>query len=178
MSTRSHDRRIDRILAADYLDGLEERPLAEVRIMRTDAHEEESLFSYERRLLHGRLAILRAELERRAGGGAGSLVDALPSILADERRTTRGAFAGFGDVQIPYDHPSRRVTKLVSDDTLTRLPDLSDEEIRSHITGLEEAEREVSETRSKVIAVLDRLNHEIGRRYQTGETDPGDVLGD
>ena len=168
-------RRIDRIQEADYLNDIQSQPIERIRMMKSDVTEEETLVSYERRLLHGRLAILRAELDRRAGGGKGaSIVDMLPQILADERHNTRGSFPG-ADPSIP-DHPSRRVSKLVSDDTLANLAALSDDDIRTHIDELEGAERETSDTRQVVQHVLDTLNREIARRYASGEVDPGDAF--
>jgi hypothetical protein len=167
-------RRIDRVLEASFLADLQRRALDEIRAMRLDAAEEEAICSYERRLLHGRLAILRREIDRRAGTQSGSIIETLPEILADDRRTSRGSFP-VHDPNIAFT-PSRRVSKLVNDDTLARLDDLSDEELRARIVELEDVERDVSETRRSVIAVLDALNEEIGRRYRTGEADPSDVL--
>lgn len=168
-------RRIDRIQDPEFLRELPSQTIERIRMMKSDVTEEESLVSYERRLLHGRLAILRAELERRAGGAdARSIVDMLPEILADERHVSRGSFPG-DDPAIP-DHPSRRVTKLVSDDTLANLSTLSDDQIRAHVDELEAAERETSTTRTSIQRVLDELNREIARRYASGEVDPGDAL--
>lgn len=167
-------RRIDRILEPEFLRGVEQRSTNEVRVLRSDCSEEEALLSYERRILHGRLAILRAELDRRAGGGTSSIVDKLPEILADERRQSRGSFPSH-DPHL-YDRPSRRVSKLVTDDTLANLADHDDDAIRAHTREFEEAEREVSAQRRSVLDVLDALNRELARRYQSGEADPNDVL--
>ncbi|MGZ4120369.1 MAG: RsiG family protein, partial [Actinomycetota bacterium] len=56
-------RRLDRILDEGYLADLEKRSTDDVRAMRAETQEEEALLSYERRMLHGRLAILKKELE-------------------------------------------------------------------------------------------------------------------
>ncbi|MFA5890233.1 MAG: aerial mycelium formation protein [Actinomycetota bacterium] len=169
-------RRLDRVLDPTFPNDLQSRTTDEIRAMRMDCSEEEALLSYERRLIHGRLAILRAELELRAGGDeSDSIVDRLPQILAGESRGARGSFTA-RDPNITFQQASRRVTKLVSDDTLINLPSLSDEEIRAHVLELEGAELEVSETRVQVFAVLDRLTEEIARRYKTGEANPGDLL--
>lgn len=169
-------RRLDRILEQDYLSDLQARPTHEVRIMRTECAEEEALLSYERRLLHGRLAILRAELERRETGKDISIVEMLPSILADESSgPSRGSYPGL-DPNLDFLNPQRRVSKLISDDTLANLPSLESEEIRRASEELEAAEREVSGLRADLFRVLDELNAEIARRYQTGEADPADVL--
>ena len=67
--TAQGNRRIDRVLAEDFLDGLRDLPLAEVRQLRTEAEQEEVDLSYLRRMIQGRLDILRAERERRRRGG-------------------------------------------------------------------------------------------------------------
>lgn len=170
-------RRIDRVLAEDYLADLASRSMDEIRTMRRDATEEESLASYERRMLHGRLSVLRFELDRRAGKEEGSLVENLTKILADPSRgPSRGAIQMHDPDLEAFGEPSRRVSKLVSDDTLARLPDLDDDAIRAHIAEIEDAEREVSESRARLLDVLDALNDELARRYKTGEADPSDVL--
>jgi hypothetical protein len=168
-------RRIDRILEPGYLEALSDKGIDEIRLMRADCSEEEALASYERRLVHGRLAILRKELERRAGSDDSSLIDQLPGILADERRGTRGSFPGH-DPQFTYDRPTRHISKLVNDDTLATLPELSDAEVQARIATLEDAEREVSTQRASVLEVLNKLNTELARRYATGQADPSDVL--
>jgi hypothetical protein len=171
-------RRLDHILAAEYLADLPSRSTGEVRTMRAETQEEEALLSYERRMLHGRLAILKKELERRAkGGDAESLLELLPSILSDQdqRGPSRGSFPG-ADPNLDFAHPHRRVTKLVSDDTIANLPALDEAEIRRIIGELEAAEHEVSAVRRPLLDVLDALNKELARRYQSGEADPSDVL--
>jgi hypothetical protein len=171
-------RRLDHILAADYLADISARSTGDVRTMRAETQEEEALLSYERRMLHGRLAILKKELERRANGGdAGSLLELLPSILSDQdqRGPSRGSFPG-ADPNLDFAHPHRRVTKLVSDDTIANLPALDEAEIRRIVGELETAEHDVSATRRPLLDVLDALNKELARRYQTGEADPSDVL--
>src|SRR5664280_1763285 len=78
-------RRLDRVLAADYLAGLERRPLGDVRSLRREAEQEETDLSYTRRLIHGRIDILRAE-QRRRTGDIDNIVDHLPTVLAGEGR--------------------------------------------------------------------------------------------
>lgn len=168
-------RRLDRILTDGYTADLGEHTTQQIRIMRTECAEEETILSYERRLLHGRLAILRAELQRRETGASGSILEMLPSILSDEMGASRGVFPG-ADPNLDFQHPNRRVSKLLSDDTLANLPTLDADEVHSAIEDLEAAEREVSGLRNDLFVVLDQLNKEIARRYQTGEADPSDVL--
>jgi len=158
------NRRIDRMLDPAFLEGLEDAPLDEVRAKRDDCEEEESVHSYERRLIHARLDILEAEQKRRASGESPkSLIERLPQILADDDVSHRGSFPRLEAPPI-FDNPRRRVEKLVTNDTLARLTDLSESEISDAISALKDAEGEVSETRKAVQAVLDRLIEEIARR--------------
>jgi len=172
----SGKRRIDRILNRGYASDLEGRTIEQIRAMREECAEEEALVSYERRLLHGRLAVVRFEIDRRAGKVEGSVIDMLPQILADERGPSRGAFPGKDPDLEAFREPTRRISKLLSDDTLTSLPTLSDDELRDRLRALEEAEREVSDVRASLLPILDALNEEIGRRYKSGEADPSDAL--
>ena len=89
-------RRIDRVLSHGYLEGLADLPLDEVRQLRHEAEQEEADLSYVRRLLQGRVDIIKAELARRRGefGESGSIIDQLPRILADERTPARGLGRG------------------------------------------------------------------------------------
>jgi hypothetical protein len=57
--------RLERILEDGYLDGLASWSTAEVRRARAECEAEEEGISYARRVLQGRLDILRAELLRR-----------------------------------------------------------------------------------------------------------------
>ena len=80
-------RRIDRVLSEDYLSGLGSVDIAELRELRTEAEQEEVDLSYIRRMVQGRLDVIRAELNRRDGNGSGNLVEDLAAILADEPRS-------------------------------------------------------------------------------------------
>src|SRR5438270_8063420 len=77
------NRRIDKVLDPEFVAGLGQISLDDLRERRKDAEQEETDLSYLRRLLQGRLDILRAELARRDGEET-DLVQALPRILADE----------------------------------------------------------------------------------------------
>src|SRR2546428_13294731 len=155
--TKSGKRRIDRILHPSFVEGVVDAPLEVVREKRDECAEEEAVLSYERSLIHTRLRLLNAEEEQRAAGGAKrSLVERLPQILADDEVIHRGSFPNLEAPPI-YRHPRRRVEKLITNDTLARLPELSAEEISDAKSALEAAELEGSERRKAVPAVLDRL---------------------
>lgn len=159
------NRRSDRILDPSYLEGIDGLDEERLRALKEEAEQEETVLSYERRLLHARLDIIRAEIARRESGESSrSMIDRLPEILtAGEQPTHRGSFPKL-DPPPAFDPPRRRIEKLVTDDTLARLPDLSDEEIASILADLEGIEGEISESRRAIQAVLDRLVEELGRR--------------
>jgi hypothetical protein len=171
------NRRIDRILAPEYLLGLEQRPIEAVREMRGEAEQEEIDLSYLRRLLQGRIDILDAELgRRRRGEPPGSLVDALPGILADDRTEPRGMGRHVTLEPSRLDSHRRWVEALVSDTELSD-PTRHDEDTLVRLRDVLIAEeREVSRQRRAVQAVMDTCTEEITRRYRNGTADPGDLL--
>ena len=70
---------LDRIFGADYLAGLEQRAITDVRAMRAECQEIETGLSYLRRLVQGRLDIVGAEQQRRRDGlEPGDLVTSEP----------------------------------------------------------------------------------------------------
>ena len=81
------DTELDRILADEYLAGLEDRSTEELRALRAECQAIETQVSYLRRMVQGRHDIVAGELARRTHGEAASdasaLVDRLPEILAD-----------------------------------------------------------------------------------------------
>lgn len=173
-------RRIDRVLAEDYLSGLKEAPLSDVRALRAEAEQEEADLSYVRRLVQGRIDIIRAELARRSGGEEGSLVDSLASVLADN--SPRGPAHGLGrHVTVEptrVDAHQRYVESLVDDVDLSDTTARTDAELRSALETLEAEERTVSGKRRRVQEVMDALSAEMTRRYRDGEADVANLLPD
>lgn len=174
------NRRIDRVLAPDYLDRLGEVPMDELRALRREAEQEETDLSYLRRLLQGRLDILRAELARRADGGgdaAGDLVDALPRILSDEGTSApRGLGRHIAAEPSRADSHRRYVEALVADVDLSNLAAHDEESLTSVVATLEREERDVSAKRRAVQQVMDACTAEVTRRYRDGDADVSDLL--
>lgn len=164
-------RRIDRILDPAYLGDLPSRPTEELQGMHDECVEVETEVSYVRRLAQARVDILVAELDRRAAGGSlGSLIDALPQILADT-----GARGGPGSVRMPQQMaPSmdvewtRGLEPLVTDATLANLPTLGDDEVGDTLERLRSLESEVSTTRRSLHRVIDALDRELASRLRVG----------
>ena len=169
-------RRIDKVLASDYLAGLDQLPLEEIRALRDDAGQEETDLSYLRRLLQGRIDIASAELSQRAGGESAGLVGALPHILAD---APRGQARGMGRHQVsePSNAGStRRAEEQLASMDVTELSDRDDDEVQALLVGLRGAEADISARRRAVQEVFDAASAEITKRYRDGRADVGDLL--
>ena len=172
-------RRIDRVLAAGFVDDLAILSLDEVRGRRRDAEQEEADLSYLRRLLQGRLDLVRAEQERRGGPNAaegGSIVDALPGILADGTRSTRGSGRHLTVEPSRIDDHRRAAEALAADTELSDPQAMSDDELAEALATFTEAERSVSEVRRQVQAAMDTLTAEVARRYRDGEATVDELL--
>jgi hypothetical protein len=167
-------RRLDKILDPGFVRGLGDTPDDELRSRLRESREEEEELSYVRRLLHGRLDILRAELEARKGGrGTAQALEVLREALAEGSATPnhRGARAPVG-ARVAASAGRRRAERVVSDDHLARLPDLQSDEIESVIGRATDEERRVSEHRRKLHAVIDTLEAELASRYRAGLAPP------
>lgn len=169
-------RRIDRVLAADYVLSLGELTLSALRERRDEAAQEETDLSYLRRLLHARIDIVRAEQQRRTSGGD-SIVDRLAAILADN---AIGPATGSGRHQ--QLEPSRagehrrQAEALVGDADLSDVVALSDEKLAATLLTYAEEELSVSARRREVQVVMDTINAEIAGRYRSGDASVDDLL--
>ncbi|RJQ76516.1 aerial mycelium formation protein [Pseudonocardiaceae bacterium YIM PH 21723] len=170
-------RRIDRVLAPDYADGIEQRSLDEVRALRDDAAQEETDLSYLRRLLHARIDIVNAECKRRSDGGCASVVEQLVGILS-QNALSPAKGSGRHQTQEPSraDSHRRYVEALVSDVDLSNVMALSDDQLDRAIAAYRSEEESVSMRRREVQQVMDKLNAEIARRYQQGQASVDELL--
>jgi hypothetical protein len=168
------NRRIDRVLDPAYLDDLPAQEGSVLRRKRREAEQEETELSYLRRLLHGRIDMVRAEQARRAGQ-RGPVVDELPGILTDTSRATRA----FDKVRHLVTEPARRrrrVERLVSDVDLSDVAARTDDELARVLRTYEDEERQVSAVRTAVQQVLDSCAAELARRYTDGEASVTELL--
>jgi hypothetical protein len=168
VSDQPANRRIDKIRDPSFVDGLSEMSLDDVRARRDDCLAEREYLSLLRRLLQGRAEILKAEVEARASGTEGSLVDRLSQILSDDDHpmTSRGEALR---IAVPEDEmllARRRVERLAADAGISDPTTLNDEELGAAIDALVAEEHGVSEARRDVIEVLDVLQDELKRRYK------------
>lgn len=172
------NRRIDHVLATGFLDRLQDVGLDELRTMRSEAEQEETDLSYLRRLLQGRMDILKAEVARRSGGEGDSLIDLLPGILADETSPDSPHGSGRHAVAEPSraDLHRRQVEALVADVDLSNTGAHDDASLTRVLAVLEREEAEVSTNRRAVQDVMDKLTAEVTRRYREGDASVTDLL--
>jgi hypothetical protein len=115
---------------------------------------------------------------RRSAGGdqdVGGLLAGLPAILTDD---SPGTFSAVPRVQVPSragEH-RRRVERLVSDETIARLPELDVEELTRAVEVLAREEEQVSTHRRTVQRVVDVLRGELARRYRDGTAQVSQLL--
>jgi hypothetical protein len=167
-------RRLDKLLDPTFVHALDATADDELRSRLRESREEEEELSYLRRLLHGRLDILRAELDARKGGrGTAQALEVLQEALTEGRSgsANRGARAPVGG-RVAASAGRRRAERIVSDDHLARLPDLDAGEIESVIGRATAEERRVSEERRRLHAVIDSLEAELAGRYRAGLAPP------
>lgn len=179
-------RRIDLVLGEGFLDGLEDLPVDQLRTRRGEAEQEETDLSYARRLLHGRLDLLRAEQERRAEPGAAAgavsstdeeLVAALTRTLADPPGPSHG-MGKHGLVEPSRVGEHRRAAEAaVADPALSDPAGMDDEALAAAVARIDALQHDVGEQRAAVQHAADALTEELGRRYREGVLHVEDVLG-
>jgi hypothetical protein len=169
-------RRIDKVLADDFAADLGTLDLDEVRTRRREAEQEEADLSYVRRMLQGRMDILRAELARRSGGGEANIVDHLSQVLSDAGRSDHGLGRFLRVEPSRVDEHRRAVEQVIADVGVSEVEGHSDEEIRAALGRLEEFEQVVSDDRRRVQQVMDALTAEVAGRYKSGAASVDDLL--
>ena len=157
-------RRIDRVLAPDFLVGIENADLEVLRGKREDAEQEEVDLSYVRRLIQGRIDIAEAERRRRASGSEGSILDQLVQILTDENATTSGSGRHLDVDPSRLDEHRRVVERVVHDARISDVGALNDDQLAGALRVLREHEEHVSGLRRQVQTIVDVLSEQIGRR--------------
>ncbi|MBQ0830820.1 RsiG family protein [Streptomyces tagetis] len=155
--------------------------LPELRTLRRDAQREEADLSYVRRLLHGRIDILRAEQARRGtasvpAAAEASVVERLSEILADAPVRHR-ASARHVTLGTPRSEEGRRLAaEMLGDVELSDLAALTDPELIAAMGRLVRHEQRVSRRRRRLQRTADDSSAEIARRYREGEAQVDDLL--
>jgi len=168
MMPEEHRRRVDTMLEPEFLDGLAQRSIEDVRALHEECLTVETEVSFVRRLAQARIDIVEAELDRRARGGSiGDLLAALPDILSDDSRAAPAESRLPRHLGPATDIPWRRgLEHLISDSTLVNLPTLSEDELRGTLEQLRELEHEVSGQRRALHRVIDSIEAELSERHK------------
>lgn len=169
-------RRIDRVLDPTFLAGLGELELDDLRARRDEAAQEETDLSYLRRLLHGRMDLVRAELRHRSGE-PGATVDELPAILGAGVVAAAHGSGRFQTVSPSRAGEHRRAAEaLAGDPDLSDVTTLDDRALEAALSAYRTEEASVSDRRHQVQLVMDTCNAEIGRRYREGDASVDGLL--
>ena len=155
--------------------------LTELRTLRRDAQRDEADLSYVRRLLQGRIDILRAELARRQpvsvlDVGEASVFERLPEILVDAPARHRSS-ARHVTLGTPHSEEYRRLAaEMLAEVELSDLAARTDLELTTAMGRLVSYERQVSRGRQRLQRTTDDCSGEIARRYREGEAQVDDLL--
>ncbi len=156
------------MLDPSFVQGLDGDTPEDLRQKLRDARTEEDSLSYVRRNLHGRLDLLRAELELRSGGrGTARDVETLAAALSANEGVSRGGRPGLG-LRAAAVAGRRGVERVLSEDHLARLPDMSVAEIHEIVDRVADAERVLSDDRQRLFSVIDVIEAELAVRYKEG----------
>ncbi|MGW0139389.1 RsiG family protein [Streptomyces calvus] len=159
--------------------------LPELRAVRRDAQRDEADLSYVRRLLQGRIDILRAELARRVPSATpsavaaqdASVVQRLPEILRDGPARHRSS-ARHVTLGTPRSEEYRRLAaEMLGEVELSDLAARTDGELNTAMGRLVRYEQQVSRRRQRLQRTADECSAEIARRYRDGEAQVDDLLG-
>ncbi|MEU8644663.1 MULTISPECIES: RsiG family protein [unclassified Streptomyces] len=165
--------------------------LPELRTLRREAQRDEADLSYVRRLLQGRIDILRAEIARRGqrrmpAAAPGhrpflparepSVVERLSEILTDAPARHRSS-ARHVTVGTPHSEQYRALaTDMLAEVELSDLDARTDEELGAGLGRLVRYEQQVSRQRQQLQRTADDCSAEIARRYREGEAQVDDLL--
>ncbi|MGW2701171.1 RsiG family protein [Streptomyces sp. NPDC001340] len=155
--------------------------LPELRVLRRDAQRDEADLSYVRRLLQGRIDILRAELARRGRASVpapadASVVERLPEILTDAPARQRSS-ARHVTLGTPHNEEYRLLAaEMLGEVELSDLTARTDLELTTAMGRLVRYEQEVSRRRQRLQRITDDCSGEIARRYRVGEAQVDDLL--
>ena len=162
-STRSA--RAERIMAPEFVAGIEQLSIDEIRGRRDEARAEREYLSYLRRLLQSWEDMLAAEKQNR--GEPGNFHQPLAEVLSG---SLQGASRGEAvSLSLPEEDMAEADEQLgmVLGDLAFALPKtLTLEQMEQGMAALREEERAVSADRAAVIRAHDRLQDELKDRYR------------
>jgi hypothetical protein len=192
MTTQPQDggrRPIDRVLSPGYAEDAAGLTVEELNERRHEAEQEEVDLSYARRLLQGRLDLLRSEQARRhahpgedaqpAGERSDEEIvrDLVAAMTTDESPRRDHGLGRHLDIEPSRVGEHRRAAELaVADPRVSDTDNLSDAELAEALERISGLEQQVSLNRQRVQQVTDALTEEVSRRFRDGELTVSDSL--
>lgn len=156
---------------------LRDLSLDDLRANRRESEKAEQDLSYVRRLLHGRIDIIKAEIARRNGQGD-ELIANLKDILSDSpsgAKKPQGRYVGIEDSDLR--HPAAQdAHQALGGLSTTNLAAVSDAELETTLAQLKAHERLVSDARLQLHKQIDNMGTELTRRYREGTAQVDDLL--
>ena len=156
-----------RVLDPTYVDDLDSNSIDQLRVKHAECVELETEVSYVRRIAQARIDIVDAELSRRARGGSlEDLIESLPQILADPGPRGDPASSRL-PMQLAPEQESEWAPRLAEvEGVLTDLPGLSEGQLHEALEHLRVLEREVSDQRRSLFAVIDHIDLQLAERLR------------
>jgi hypothetical protein len=155
--------------------------MEDVRALRDEVQGAEGGLSFVRRMVHGRLDIVGAEVARRREGGdpadLSGLIAQLPELLTDHERSGPARSPRLLELATVPDGLDAELDEIVDTDALADLRTLDDATLDELTTKLVDFERWVSERRRTLQQRVDDLQAEVVRRYRDGEASVDGLLG-
>lgn len=169
----------DALVTAEQLAALDTLDTATLRSLRVACETAEEGVSYARRILQGRLDILRAGLVEREEPGTDDLLDALPTVLADTGAGRGGPGSRAARVRVPADADTlaAAIDLVLAEPVLEHLDEQPLTEADRLVGLLLELEAELSNRRRALFVRIDALRAELAARYKDGRADVRDLLG-
>jgi hypothetical protein len=175
------EQRLARLLDPSFLDGVEDWSTERLREERAACEAEEEAVSYARRVLQGRVDILRAELQRRSDGAALDLLERLPAILAADQSGARPSAAHVRSTRLRVpagaDAYEARIDAIVDESRLERIDGEQVGDIEAIVDRLVGVEQDLSATRRDLFGRIDAIRAELADRYKDGRASVRDLLG-
>jgi hypothetical protein len=176
------DGRLKRVLDPSFTADLIALSTDELRRRRAEAEAEEEAISYVRRVLQGRLDILRAELRHREQAGneeAGGLLAQLSAALSDRAAGDRDVLGSRATrLRVPSGTESheQRLDDVVAGSSFDDLGHLDVATLQEFVERLGQHEAELSRTRQLLFDRIDTLRSELAARYKDGRAAISDLL--
>lgn len=175
------DEQLERYVSEGVPDDLTSWSNERLREVRATDEAAEAAVSYARRVLQGRLDIVRAELERRQDEGSGraaDLLERLPALLAGDHVPTDPARARATTVEVPEQAEAivARIDADLGEAVLSGLSDRDDGQVAALLDTLEEHERQLSRVRRALFDRIDAMRDELAARYKDGRASVADLL--